>query len=316
MEIPAKDKEALILEKYRGSREAEGLAGDLERLTAGEPLAYVIGHIPFLGVKVWLDSRPLIPRPETEWWTEELIKKIHTRSELADTKETEVSTMIYHSTSPRLRVLDLCAGSGAIGLAVLKHCADTQVTFSEISNEHAQLIQKNIRVNHLDASRAAIHVGDLFTPFSTPEERGTASERLRLGQAASASRSGIKSDAHVSAMPERESSGSGRSDAVPSEQFDIIATNPPYIPETRSLSESVTLFEPKEALYAGIDGLMLIRRLVKEALAHLRTGGELWMECDISNIGEAKSLAEEAGYSQVEIRTDLYGRERLLVAQL
>ncbi len=98
------------------------------------------------------------------------------------------------------------------------------------------------------------------------------------------------------------------------EQFDIIASNPPYIPRTRSLPPSVTDYEPREALYGGEDGLELIRRIVDEAPAHLARPGELWMECDIANIEVAQNYLLRQGVPDVEIRTDPYERPRILVA--
>lgn len=238
-----RDVEALIEEKYAGNRNAD-LTDDLSHLEAGEPLAYVIGTIPFLGLTIHLDSRPLIPRPETEWWTEELIKHIGERP---------------------LHILDLCAGSGAIGLAILKHCKNAQVSFGELMPAHAELIKKNITANNLDTSRATIHTGNLFTPFEN-------------------------------------------------ELFDIIATNPPYIPESRTLPDSVSNFEPKEALFAGPDGLSVIREIIDNAPSHLTKHGELWMEGDSESLKDATALLTH--FSKSEIRTDLYGRERLIVAEL
>lgn len=244
MEIEPKDIRALIEEKYGGNRTAD-IENDLRRLSEGEPLAYVIGHIPFLGLSIALDSHPLIPRPETEWWAEELIKHI------GDTPT---------------RVLDLCAGSGAIGLAVLKHCPNAHVSFGELSPVHVEQIRENFKRNTLDAGRAVIRAGDLFVPFGN-------------------------------------------------EKFTIVATNPPYIPSTRELPKSVTEFEPSEALFGGTDGLDLIRRIVSEAPAYLLEKGELWMECDTSNVQAAHDLAAPL-FAHVEIRNDPYGRERLIVAQL
>lgn len=114
-------------------------------MTDDEPEAYRIGDQPFLGLTIYLDSRPLIPRTETEWWTEQLLEKVRTPSVLT--------------------FLDLCAGSGAIGCAALAQLPNAQVYFSEIDPAHEATILKNIRENHLDESRAHICIGDLFELF-------------------------------------------------------------------------------------------------------------------------------------------------------
>lgn len=240
--IPRSDMEALVREKYNGNRDAVS-SEDIERLQKEEPLAYVIGSQPFLGLSIGLSSHPLIPRPETEWWTELLIKRI--------------------GKEP-LQVLDLCAGSGAIGLAILKHCPHALVSFGEIEEAHGTLIAKNLKENTLDEARADIRTGDLFAPFA--------------GQ-----------------------------------RFDIIASNPPYVPLERELPENVKNFEPERALFAGSDGLSIIRKICSDISLHIKQEGELWIECDIEHIEEARRLLEEHGASHTEIRIDQYGRPRLIV---
>ena len=78
--------------------------------------------------------------------------------------------------------------------------------------------------------------------------------------------------------------------AFANQQFDIIVTNPPYIPEHRKLDVSVMDYEPHEALFAGKEGLDVIHKIIKETPQHLSAGGELWMEGDVENIAEAESL--------------------------
>ncbi|MFZ3043683.1 MAG: HemK/PrmC family methyltransferase [Minisyncoccia bacterium] len=237
-----KDEQWLLDEKYGGIATPEYEA-DKERLAKGEPLGYVIGWQPFLGLKIYLDSRPLIPRPETEWWTEELLKKVR--------------------TSDVLTFLDLCAGSGAIGCAALKSLPYMEVFFGEIDPAHEATILKNIRENHLDESRAHIRIGDLFEPFE-----------------------GM--------------------------QFDIITANPPYIPASRELPASVASYEPHQALYAGADGLDIIRRIATELPKHLAPGGEAWIECDTAHAAAACALFAEQGLT-ASIRTDQYGQPRIVV---
>ncbi len=109
------------------------------------PEAYRIGHVPFLGVTVYLDSHPLIPRTETEWWVEQVV---HSSSFIVN-KE--------------MRVLDLFAGSGCVGLAVLKHIPNAHVTFGEFTAAHLPTIEKNIRENGFDSSRTQVVQTDVWS---------------------------------------------------------------------------------------------------------------------------------------------------------
>ena len=62
------------------------------------------------------------------------------------------------------------------------------------------------------------------------------------------------------------------------QKFDIITANPPYIPADRVLDNSVTDYEPARALFAGADGLDLIRRIASALPKHLASGDEAWIE--------------------------------------
>src|SRR5581483_2266103 len=104
-----------------------------------EPEAYRIGWVPFLQAKIYLGSKPLIPRTETEYWLDAVIKKIKGK-----------------------KILDLCAGSGCIGVAVLKEIPDSHVDFVEIDENHHVTIRKNILENGIDVKRTKIFDGDLF----------------------------------------------------------------------------------------------------------------------------------------------------------
>ncbi len=246
MTVSPQDLDLLIRDKYAGNKQAD-TTDDIVRLESGEPLAYVIGWIPFLSLSIRLDSRPLIPRPETEWWTEVLCERLAEK----------------FGDRP-FSFLDLCAGSGAIGLSVLARLPSAHVSFAELSPLHSALIHMNIDENNLDSSRADIRSGDLFAPF-----------------------------AHT--------------------QFDVIATNPPYIPHARTLERSVSSYEPSEALFAGADGLDIIKRITSEVSNHINPGGEVWIECDIENIEETAERLRAHGAQDTQIRTDLYGRPRVAV---
>jgi release factor glutamine methyltransferase len=136
-------EERWILEKYNGEK-TSGFFADLERLQDGEPLAFILGHIPFLSADISLDSRPLIPRVETEFWVSKAIEEMRT-----------------YETSP-LRILDLCSGSGCIGIAAAKALPLSTVHFGEIDKVHHATIIKNIASNGIDASRTRVFGGSLF----------------------------------------------------------------------------------------------------------------------------------------------------------
>lgn len=138
-----KEFEWLLQDKYVGIKTPE-FEEDLKRLESGLPLAYVIGWVLFLNTKIWLDSRPLIPRSETEYWVEKAILELKSRG-LEEPK-----------------VLDLCAGSGCIGVTVLKAIPDAKVDFVEIDESHHETIKKNILENGIDLSRVKILSGNLF----------------------------------------------------------------------------------------------------------------------------------------------------------
>jgi release factor glutamine methyltransferase len=127
------EEQWLLQEKYNGEK-SEGFFTDCERLKAGEPLAYIIGHIPFLGCTIYLDSHPLIPRPETEYWVEKAIKIIK-------------NDFPRQGLGKNVNILDLCAGSGCIGVAVGKAISEANITFAEIDPTHLPTINKNCTEN-------------------------------------------------------------------------------------------------------------------------------------------------------------------------
>ncbi len=126
------DTRWLLKEKYNGIP-SQAFYNDCERIACGEPIGYIIGHIPFLDCHIFLDSRPLIPRPETEYWTEQAIK--------------EIRTFLYKTKRSSINALDLCAGSGAIGVAIAKAFPESTITFAELDPIHLPTIRKNLEFN-------------------------------------------------------------------------------------------------------------------------------------------------------------------------
>ena len=151
------DEAWLLKEKYK-SEKSDAFFADCRLLALGEPLGYLIGHVPFLDTNIYLDSKPLIPRPETEFWTEKVISDIKTTYPVQHPEEA--------SGSEQLRILDLCAGSGCIGVAIAKAVPDAIVDFSEIDETHLPTITKNLVENDIDQTRTHLYHSNLFKAFS------------------------------------------------------------------------------------------------------------------------------------------------------
>ena len=112
------------------SPELERRVRDLvDRHLAGEPVAYLIGEWEFYGLPLDISRDVLIPRPDTEVLAEQAIRYLQTQGEC--------------------RVLDLCAGSGCVGLAIASQVPQTRVVLGEWSDGALKICRQNIRRNGL-----------------------------------------------------------------------------------------------------------------------------------------------------------------------
>ena len=254
----------LLKEKYAGV-ENEAFQIDCARLKSGEPLGYVIGYVPFLDCQIWLDSHPLIPRPETEYWTEQAIAKIK---------------QIQSRQSEPVKIIDLCAGSGCIGVAVAKAIPQAIVTFAELDSTHLPTIIKNLTVN-LDRT-PLIHTSE------EPDKLKKQSAQYHL----------IQSDLlqNISGV------------------FDFILTNPPYInPTAKTVEKSVLQHEPHLALFGGDAGLVIIKNLISSAIPHLNpTAGQLWIEHEPEQVEQIEVLAKKY-FANYHTHNDQYSVPRFTV---
>lgn len=119
-----------------------GLESALEKRIAGEPVQYIFGRAPFMGYEFFVDSRVLIPRMDTENLCDEAAQ--------------------YMKKHPSAQVLDLCAGSGVIGISLAKMFPRARVTLSDIS-EGASDVQ---RINAQGMDNVEILTGDMFETVS------------------------------------------------------------------------------------------------------------------------------------------------------
>ena len=115
------------------------------RVMLGEPLAYVLGEWEFYGMKLAVNSNVLIPRDDTCAVTELAIRRA-----------------LFLNSNPR--VLDLCTGSGCIGLAIANRVKDAKVTLGDISREAMQVAKKNIASQKLSGRVTCVQVNALEQP--------------------------------------------------------------------------------------------------------------------------------------------------------
>ena len=138
----------LQFERVLTEPELEKIRPLVRRRSQREPLQYILGEAEFSGLKLKVDRRALIPRPETEY----LVEVIGARMEL-----------------PPARILDLGTGSGALALALAARYADAAVTAVDASAEALALATENATVTGL-APRVRLLVSDWFQAIP-PDER-------------------------------------------------------------------------------------------------------------------------------------------------
>ncbi|OGZ69261.1 MAG: protein-(glutamine-N5) methyltransferase, release factor-specific [Candidatus Staskawiczbacteria bacterium RIFCSPHIGHO2_02_FULL_42_22] len=137
----------LLKEKYHGKPNT-AFYKDIERLKKGEPLGYVIGFTDFLGCKIDVSKKPLIPRPETEFWTQGAIEKIYSDSRSFGNRS--------------IRVLDIFAGSGCIGISIMRQIKGLHVTFAEKAEKLIKQIKTNCKLNNIPKTQYKVIQSDIF----------------------------------------------------------------------------------------------------------------------------------------------------------
>ena len=234
----------MLIDKSRvlTAAEEEAFERMMARREQREPLQYILGSQSFMGFSFKTDPRALIPRNDTEALCEEALRHIR----------------------PGDRVLDLCTGTGARGIAIKKLCPQAIVTATDISEAALSLAEENAR--SLQAEVRFLQ-GDLFAPVS-------------------------------------------------GEEFEVIVSNPPYIPEAlRGRLQAEVEKEPALALFAGEDGLDFYRRIAREAPAYLAPQG--WLCLEVGD-GEAEAVAAllKTNFESVRILPDLNGLNRVVSVQI
>jgi release factor glutamine methyltransferase len=220
----------------------------LRRRLRHEPIQYIAGTAEFRELELKVDSRVLIPRPETEILVGEVLA--------------------WAADKTDLDVVDIGTGSGAIALSLRKEGTFRRVVAVDVSEAALEVSRLNGE-QVLSAGEVDFRQGSLFEPL-----RG--------------------------------------------EEFDVVVSNPPYVSEgdRDALAEEVVQWEPPEALFAGEDGLGVIRRLVAEAPASLRPGGLLALEIGATQGAEVAALVGRSpSFRDAVCKKDYSGRDRIILAE-
>ena len=132
-------------EMYASEDACNEMAAAVERVLNGEPLAYVLGQWEFYGLPLQITKDVLIPRDDTCAVTELAIKQA-----------------LFLGATPR--ILDLCTGSGCIGLAIASRVKDAKVTLADLSKEAIAVAKKNISLNKMTGRVSCIQADALGKP--------------------------------------------------------------------------------------------------------------------------------------------------------
>ena len=130
------------------SKEVEDRVEELtRRRLSGEPVAYIIGEWAFYGLPLDISREVLIPRSDTEVLAERAI-------------------LLTRAAGDGARVLDLCAGSGCVGLAVAANAPDCRVVLADLSEGALRICKQNVRRNQLNARVTCVQADAMTAPAS------------------------------------------------------------------------------------------------------------------------------------------------------
>ena len=144
--VSGKTQEQIVADRemYASQQVCDAMESAVARILQGEPLAYILGEWTFYGMNLYIDRNVLIPRDDTCAVTQLAIKR-----------------GLFLEQDPR--ILDLCTGSGCIGLAVAQRVKDARVTLADVSKDALNIAKKNV-TRHQLSGRVSCVQADALAP--------------------------------------------------------------------------------------------------------------------------------------------------------
>ncbi|MFI3170214.1 MAG: HemK/PrmC family methyltransferase [Faecalibacterium sp.] len=278
-------------ERVLSAAEAVQLAAITARRVSREPLQYIWGRWPFLNFELVVGSGVLCPRADTEIVVEYAAKCCQAALLKADV--------------PSVQVLELCGGSGCIGLGIKMFCPTAQVTVLEKSLDALPYLRENAK-HALDEIAA--------------QQRAAASVTMQAS--ASANLAARKPDACGQPLLTSPYLNVVEGDlfayhaTLPDAAFDLLVSNPPYLTaqEMTALQPEVAQ-EPAMALAAGADGLDFYRAIATDYKRVVKQGGFLVLEIGCAQAADVMALLSAAGWDEVTCRQDYGKNDRCVIAR-
>jgi len=260
----------------------------LKKRAARIPLQQIIGQQEFMGLSFFVNEHVLIPRQDTE---------------------TLVELVLQEQKDKDISILDMCTGSGCIAVSLKKLGGYAHVEGADISEESLKVAKRNSEeilenndVNN-DAVSSRTEQIQNCTNLTNNQNKQDNSEERMVSEASKLSQAGVtfRHSDMFSNFPETE-------------QFDVIVSNPPYIPSAviEELEPEVRDHEPRGALDGTADGLYFYRILAEECAKHLTPGGHVYFEIGYDQGMAVKELLDNHGFKDTRVIQDLTGKDRVV----
>jgi release factor glutamine methyltransferase len=279
----------LNFERALTAAETDVLRELVKRRGKREPLQHIVGSTSFCGYEIAVNRHALVPRPETELLAEFGWQFLQGRADAPLPAGRRAEDCAPY------QAFDFGTGTGCIAITLAARCPTAKIVATDISADALALAKENAARNNV-AERIEFLQGDGFAALEI------------VGQASSLSPSSFAA-----------LSGSNKSETgwKPVLRFDLIISNPPYIPsaEIAALQPEVRDFDPRAALDGGEDGLDLYRKLAVEAKPFLKPDGKIMLEFGDGQAEAVKNIFETQKWIVEAVKEDYSQRARILVAK-